>query len=51
MSGFENGERLYEPGWRCRNCPFMDIEHDPIDMRCPDDEDEARANREEVTHA
>jgi hypothetical protein len=35
----------------CRRCAFMDIEHDPIDMCCPDDEDHARANRVEVATA
>lgn len=32
---------------RCRRCRFLALEHDPTDMRCPVDEDEARANTEE----
>jgi hypothetical protein len=32
---------------RCRRCRFLALEHDPVDMRCPDDEDEARLNAEE----
>lgn len=32
---------------RCRKCGFIALEHDPYDMRCPGDEDEAHLNREE----
>jgi hypothetical protein len=32
---------------RCKRCGFQAIEHDPYDLRCPDDEDEARIYREE----
>jgi hypothetical protein len=39
--------RRFTNGTRCRHCTFLADEHDPIDMRCPDDEDHARANREE----
>lgn len=38
----------YEPlAARCIKCRYTAYEHDPVDMRCPEDEDEALANREE----
>jgi hypothetical protein len=33
---------------RCDRCRFIALEHDPMDMACPDDDDHARINREEA---